>query len=104
VIGDVGRSVCTKSIENADDLVNWLDELFSALELGDNINLMGVSHGGWLTTQYALRFPKRLRKIVLLAPGATVLRTRLEFYLRGALVLTGRRYFAKSTLYWLLRI
>jgi len=100
-IGDVGRSICTRPIANAGDLVRWLDELFTALDLGDKINLMGLSYGGWLTALYALHFPKRLRKIVLLAPGG-ILRTRVEFYARGALFLTGRRYFARAVLKWLI--
>jgi pimeloyl-ACP methyl ester carboxylesterase len=84
------------------DFVRWLDELFTALNLGDHINFLGMSQGGWLATQYALRFPGRLRKLVLLAPAATVLPIRWEFYFRGALVLTGHRYFAKTAIYWLL--
>ncbi|GAH54730.1 unnamed protein product, partial [marine sediment metagenome] len=48
-IYDYGRSVYTRTIKSPDDFVNWLDELFSILELGDNINLMGLSYGGWLT-------------------------------------------------------
>jgi pimeloyl-ACP methyl ester carboxylesterase len=100
--GDIGRSTCTKPMRDLSDILRWLEELFTALDLGDQINLVGLSYGGWLTAEYALHFPNRLRKIVLLAPGATVLRTRAEFYVRMALVLTGRRYFARAAVYWLL--
>ena len=72
-IYDYGRSIYTQIIKNPDDFVNWLDELFGALELGNNINIVGLSYGGWITTQYALRLPERLNKIVLLAPVCTVL-------------------------------
>jgi pimeloyl-ACP methyl ester carboxylesterase len=102
-MGDVGRSVCTRSIKDAASLVSWLDELFGALKLADGFHLLGLSYGGWLATQYALRFPKRLGKLVLLAPGASVLRTPLEFYIRGLLLLTGNRYFAKACVFWLLQ-
>ena len=71
-IYDFGRSVYTREITSPTDLVDWLDDLFTQLELGDSINLMGLSYGGWLTSQYALNHPERLRKIVLLAPVATV--------------------------------
>ncbi|MGA3076268.1 MAG: alpha/beta hydrolase [Bryobacteraceae bacterium] len=101
-IGEVGRSVCTKRMAGATDFVCWLDELFTRLDLGDKINLLGMSQGGWLAAQYALRFPGRLRKLVLLAPAATVLPIRLEFYFRGALVLTGSRRFTRAAVYWLL--
>ena len=101
-IYDYSRSICTQSIKNPDDYVNWLDELFSALELGNYIKLMGLSYGGWLTSQYALRFPDRLDKIVLLAPAGTVLPLRLEWILRAVFCLVPQRYFTKSFLFWLL--
>lgn len=85
-IYDYGRSIYTRVIKSPDEYVNWLDELFTSLDLGDNINLMGMSYGGWLVSQYALRFPNRLNKIVLLAPAATILPLRLQFYVRGALM------------------
>lgn len=72
-IYDFGRSISSRPLNNSEDLVKWLDELFNALELGEHINLMGLSYGGWLTSQYALRFPNRLCKVVLLAPAFTVL-------------------------------
>ena len=101
-IYDFGRSIYTRIIKTPDDFVNWLDEVFSALGLGNNINLMGLSYGGWLTSQYALRFPDRLDKIVLLAPGGTVLPLRLEWIMRAVLCLVPHRYFTRSFMYWLL--
>jgi pimeloyl-ACP methyl ester carboxylesterase len=101
-IYDYGRSVYTRTIKGADDFVNWLDELFSILELGDNIDLMGLSYGGWLASQYALRFPNRLNKMVLLAPAGTVLPLRLEWMMRAILCAVPHRYFTKSFMYWLL--
>ncbi len=72
-IYDFGRSVFTQKFKIPEDLVKWMDELFSALNLGGNFNLMGMSYGGWLTSQYALNHPDRVNQIVLLAPAATVL-------------------------------
>ena len=101
-IYDYGRSIYTQIIKKPDDLVKWLDELFSALGLENHINLMGLSYGGWLTSQYALRFPDRLDKIVLLAPGGTVLPLRIEWIMRAVLCCVPHRYFIKSFMYWLL--
>ena len=101
-IYDYGRSIYRQSIKNPDDYVNWLDELFSVLQLGNNIKLMGLSYGGWLTSQYALRFPDRLDKIVLLAPAGTVLPIRLAWIMRAVLCFVPHRYFTKSFLFWLL--
>ena len=100
-IYDFGRSVYTLPITSPDDFVKWLDELFNALEIGDNINLMGLSFGGWLTSLYALRFPNRLNKMVLLAPAATVLPVRLSFYIYAVLTILPLRYFSKRMFYWL---
>ena len=100
-IYDNGRSVYTQPITSPDDFVTWLDELFNALEFGDNINLMGLSYGGWLTSLYALRFPDRLNKIALLAPAATVLPVRLSFYIYAILTMLPFRYFSKRMFYWL---
>jgi len=100
-IYDYGRSVYTKPIESADDFVNWFDELFTALGLGDDINLVGLSYGGWLTSQYALRFPDRLDRIVLLAPVCTVLPLPSEWIARAALSILPHPYFIRSLLFWM---
>lgn len=100
-IYDYGRSIYTRLIEKPDDFVNWLDELFSILRFGDNINLMGLSYGGWLTSLYALRLPDRLDKIVLLAPAFTVLPVRLEWIIRAIAGSLPHRYFARNFMRWL---
>ncbi len=101
-IYDAGRSVYTRPLKTPDDFVSWLDELFTALVLGDHINLMGISYGGWLTSLYALRFPNRLAKIVLVAPGATVLPLRWELWLRSLLAAPHPRFLKRFFLDWLL--
>lgn len=101
-IYDFGRSVFTRPIKTPDDFVNWLDELFNALELGNQINLMGLSYGGWLTSQYALRFPGRLDKIVLLAPASTVLPLSSEFVRHASIAIVPHRRFTKSAMSWLM--
>jgi len=101
-IYDFGRSVFTRKFKVPDDFVHWLDELFSALELGNHINLMGLSYGGWITSQYALRFPNRLDKIVLLAPAATIAPFGPGFIKHGILTLVPHRNFLKNMMYWVL--
>jgi pimeloyl-ACP methyl ester carboxylesterase len=100
-IYDYGRSVYTRQLKGSDDFVNWMDELFTALGLGDPFCLLGMSYGGWLTAQYALRFPTRLAKIVLLAPGATVLPLSLKFWMR-ALLAGLHPHFFRVLLRWIL--
>ncbi len=101
-IYDNGRSVYTRPITSPDDFANWLDDLLSALKLGDNINLMGVSYGGWITSQYALCYPDRLNKIVLVAPAATILPLKLEFLMRAILCIIPHRYFIRKFMCWIM--
>ena len=95
-IYDFGRSVFTKIFKVPDDFVAWMDELFSALDLDDNINLIGLSYGGWLTSQYAVKHPERLDKIVLLAPAATVLPLGPGFLGPALLSILPHRHFVKK--------
>jgi pimeloyl-ACP methyl ester carboxylesterase len=71
-IYDSGRSIYTREPGTPEDFVLWLDELLTSLGLGDRIHMVGLSYGSWLTHQYALRFPGRLAKIVLLSHPAIV--------------------------------
>lgn len=95
-IYDFGRSVNMQNIKDSDDMINWLDELFTTLDLGDSINLMGLSYGGWLTSQYTLAHPNRLNKVIWLAPVATIYDIPGEWALRGILSAIPHRYFMKK--------
>lgn len=95
-IYDFGRSINTRNIKSSEDMMNWLDELFTALDLGDSINLMGLSFGGWLTSQYTLDYPNRLNKTVWLAPAATLFEFPADWAWRGILSALPFRYFMKK--------
>ena len=59
---DFGRSVYRRKPQKPDDIVRWLNELFDALGLGNDIHLAGLSLGGWMSGLYALHCPKRVEK------------------------------------------
>lgn len=101
-IYDFGRSVYTKKFKVTGDYVNWLDELFNALELGNNINLAGLSYGGWITSQYSLRFPNRLDKIVLMAPAATIVQFGPGFMKSVFLALIPHRHYVKKAMNYIM--
>jgi pimeloyl-ACP methyl ester carboxylesterase len=101
-IYDYGRSVYRAPIDSADDYVKWLYELLGALGLVDQINMVGLSYGGWITCRYALKFPESLHKIVLLAPAGTVLPISYKWIIHAVPCALPFRYFTKNFLYWLL--
>jgi pimeloyl-ACP methyl ester carboxylesterase len=87
IIGDVGFSVSRREISKPEDLINWLDEVLRVLVPEGPVSLMGISYGGWIAGQYALHHSNRLRKVVLLAPGGTVLPLSFGFFARIGLLL-----------------
>lgn len=90
-IYDIGRSVNSRPVRGAADFVAWLDSLFNTLKL-DEVNLMGLSYGGWVCAQYALARPDRVRGLVLLAPAGTVAPLPFGFIWRAILTLVSKRF------------
>ncbi len=89
-VNDVGLSVPKREAWPADALVDWLDEVFRVLVPEGPLDLLGMSYGGWLAGLYALRFPQRVRKVALLAPGGIVLRFSFGFFMRVMAILAIR--------------
>jgi len=81
-LGEFGKSRCTRPPQSLQNILAWLDELVRALAGEARVSLAGISYGGALAANYALHFPERVAKVVLLAPGATVLRMSNQFLLR----------------------
>jgi pimeloyl-ACP methyl ester carboxylesterase len=100
-INDYGLSINTKALLQKNDFMFWLDSLFTNLGLDRDINLVGMSYGGWLTGQYALYHPERLRKIVLLAPGDTVLQMDFRFLKLSALSALFPGHYSQGLFQWL---
>ena len=99
-IYDFGRSIYTRKMSSPGDYAQWLNELFTELGLGDSINLVGYSYGGWVASQYIIHYPHRLAKAVLLTPAYTVYPCSKEFEKRALAGLIPLRYFAKRALFW----
>jgi pimeloyl-ACP methyl ester carboxylesterase len=67
-IYDQGRSVPARPMRGVADLTAWLDGVLDALGLTGGVYMAGMSYGAYATAEYALHAPRRLRKIVWIAP------------------------------------
>ena len=98
-IYDVGLSVYTQRPKSPNDYVLWLDEVLTAVNIHERVNLLGISFGGWLAIMYALRHSDRISKLVLLAP-ASILPLCMAFYIRGGMGKLNKQLF-RSFFYWI---
>ena len=101
-IYDFGLSVRHRNIKEAYELVHWLDEILAVLVPKGSFSLVGLSLGGWLASQYALQFPERIHKIVLISPALTVLPVSAVMFFRALLTLVPLPGFRRQFYYWLL--
>jgi pimeloyl-ACP methyl ester carboxylesterase len=67
-VGEPGGSTQDTPISDGQDLVHWLGEVLSALDV-DRAHLVGCSYGGWLALQHEIRSPGRATTITLLDPA-----------------------------------
>jgi pimeloyl-ACP methyl ester carboxylesterase len=70
LLGEAGGSEQVAPIRNADDQAAWLATVLEQLEI-EAAHLVGVSVGGWLACNQAVRAPQRLASITLLDPVST---------------------------------
>jgi pimeloyl-ACP methyl ester carboxylesterase len=90
-LGDFGYSRTARVPRTLDELLVWLEALIDALGL-QTIDIGGMSYGGWLAASFAARRPERVRRVVLLAPGASFGRFSAAFALRGLPMILFRRH------------
>ena len=99
---DFGRSVYVRNMTTPEDFIDWLDELLGRMALEEDVNLLGLSYGGWIAGQYGLAHPERLSRLVLVAPAATVAWFSGDFITKGILCLIPLPHFTKSMVRWAL--
>lgn len=78
IIGDMGRSELRRRLSNKNQAALWLWEVMEALHI-IKADLAGHSLGGYLATNFALKHPRRVSKLLLYAPAATFYRLSWRF-------------------------
>ncbi len=80
-ITDANKSVATRRISGAGGYVDWLRQVFAALDI-PRARVAGLSYGGWLAAQLGLRASECVSHMVLLAPGGTLAPFSSQFLAR----------------------
>lgn len=99
-IHDVGRSIETTSVKSGDDFAVWLDEVRVGLGLKE-VDVLGLSYGGWVASQFALKKPEVVRKLVLLAPAGVLSPLLWSFIWRAILCALPSRATMRGFMNWL---
>jgi pimeloyl-ACP methyl ester carboxylesterase len=68
IIGHPGFSAPTRPPYDSDAYAQWLDDVLTPLGPG-KYSIVGISLGGWIATDFAIRRPDRVERLVLLCPG-----------------------------------
>lgn len=66
--GDVGLSLPVKPFANTTDYAEWFSELLDGIGLS-RVNVAGISWGGGVALQVALKYPDKINRMVLMCPA-----------------------------------
>jgi pimeloyl-ACP methyl ester carboxylesterase len=89
MIGEPGFSAASRPSFRSDAYVAWLDDVWNYLELA-RANVVGVSLGGWLGLDYAVKRPERVAALSLLSPAGIGAQNRLVLVKVGLLMRLGQ--------------
>jgi pimeloyl-ACP methyl ester carboxylesterase len=89
MIGEPGLSAESRPALSSDAYAVWLDDVMKGLSLA-RASFVGVSLGGWLALDYAVRRPEKVKALVLISPSG-IGRDRLTFLFKAIpLLMAGR--------------
>jgi pimeloyl-ACP methyl ester carboxylesterase len=87
IIGDAGLSAPARPAYDSDAHALWLDDVLSGLGIRQT-SFVGISLGGWIALDYAIRRPETMKSLVAIAPGGLASKNVLFWAL--PLLLLGR--------------
>ena len=85
IVGDAGNSEANRLDPSTDEFADWLKEVFDRLSI-EKATLAGNSLGGWVSLQFAAKYPERIHQLVLIA-SAGIVPIKLSFILKTFLYL-----------------
>jgi pimeloyl-ACP methyl ester carboxylesterase len=88
MIGEPGLSAESRPPLRSDAYVAWLDDVWNDLGLG-SASVVGVSLGGWLGLEYAVKRPERVASLSLVSPSGIGAQNRLFLVKAGLLLMLG---------------
>lgn len=68
MIGEAGQSAAARPSLASEAHAVWLDDVLNHLGVA-RASVVGISLGGWLALDYAIRRPARVEKVAVLCPG-----------------------------------
>ncbi|PTL85319.1 alpha/beta fold hydrolase [Vitiosangium sp. GDMCC 1.1324] len=80
LVGDLGWSEVEQPLRNRDDGATWFREVMDGLKVESAV-VGGLSLGGWLGLNLALKEPSRVRGLVLMAPAGGFVELGMQFIL-----------------------
>lgn len=89
-IGGPGKSIPNENYNKSFMDEQWIDQILDYFNLKE-VNMIGVSHGGYLAQYYALKRPKRVRRVLCMAStvpvstGGSPMKTMMKIFLPEAL-------------------
>ena len=88
VIGEPGLSAPSRPSLHSTAYVEWLDDVWDRLGL-ESAGIVGVSLGGWLGLEYAVKRPARVASLSLVSPSGVGAQNNLLLLKAGVLLMLG---------------
>jgi pimeloyl-ACP methyl ester carboxylesterase len=95
IIGEAGLSAPSRPLLASQEHAEWLDDVWRGLGL-EQASVVGISLGGWLGLDYAVRRPNRVASLSLICPAGIGSQNMMLLLKVGLLRLFGTRGLLKS--------